>query len=77
MFHLNPGHDLRKDQPDVNLSGEMFRSKYRSANWNTHINAGASEHININAGYHFESLRNWGPIKPVPFILTLIMMMHY
>ena len=54
MFHLNPGHDLRKDQPDVNLCGEMFRSKYRSANSNTDINACASEHINTNAGYHFD-----------------------
>ena len=54
MFHLNPGHDLRKDQPDVNLCVEMFRSKYRSANPNTDINACASEHINTIAGYHFD-----------------------
>ena len=54
MFHLNPGHDLRKDQPDVNLCGEMFRRKYRSANSNTDINAGTSEHINTNAGHHFD-----------------------
>ena len=53
MFHLNPGHYLRKDQPDVNLCGEMFRRKYSSANSNTDINACASEHINTNAGYHF------------------------
>ena len=54
MFHLNPRHDLRKDQPDVNLCGEMFRRKYRSANSNTDINAGTSEHINTNAGHHFD-----------------------
>ena len=54
MFHLNPGHDLRKDQPDVNLCGEIFRSKYRSENPNTDINACASEHTNTNAGYHFD-----------------------
>ena len=54
MFHLNPGHDLRKDQPDVNLCEEMFRSKYISANPNTVIDAYASEHINTNTGYHFD-----------------------